>query len=506
MTIMSFMLTPVIVDARAMTEEEANKKISSLITEEEDGSCTFVANSVPYEKLKEDACGFTYEEYVEKHAFKDSYTEEQLEEAYELNQSYCESSMFYHAFSHYDEEVSLYYNENFETIDLVTYYGGTEDQYGNLSNATQVERTCNIEYSTYNENTYETAREAENKLDYTYTLYGYDAINSFYHYGYINNDVWNSNNVMYRFPKIKEVFLDYPEFKYGTSLEGGATAFHSNTSGFIKIFKNNTLYAMHYITADYYGLLLVDKDEEGTTLEKAKRALDNYFGEKVEYSFDESYLYDINDSGFDLVNKAFGTTGIDYEGIDVMVTLPSGKFNLGVVEMSKEDIKEFQVTGKDIYTDIHFSTNSYDVPVDATINAEDVTKDVDKIFDKKMYKVYSAYDMKVVKMKDGGFINTIENGIDVYLPISNRKLGEEMTVYHITDNKKGEGFKGVVVEVEGKQYVKFTTTHFSTYALVEEITESVTNPNTADNVLISIICLLLSAFTIGGLVINRKFN
>ena len=121
-----------------------------------------------------------------------------------------------------------------------------------------------------------------------------------------------------------------------------------------------------------------------------------------------------------------------------------------------------------------------------------------------MYKVYSAYDIDVVKMADGGFVKTIENGIVVYLPVNGRKVGEEMAVYHITDNGKGDEYKGVVVEVEGKQYVKFTTTHFSTYAVIEDTLEV---PNTFDGIGYSIIALLVSIITLGGCILyKKKFN
>ena len=127
---------------------------------------------------------------------------------------------------------------------------------------------------------------------------------------------------------------------------------------------------------------------------------------------------------------------------------------------------------------------------------------------KEMYKVHSAYDIDVVKMRDGGFVKTIENGIDVYLPISGKKVGDKLTVYHITDNEKGEGFEGEVVEEDGKLYVKFRTTHFSTYAVAEELSisgsGSIINPNTGDNLGLYII---LGLSGLGALVLGiRKFK
>jgi hypothetical protein len=45
-----------------------------------------------------------------------------------------------------------------------------------------------------------------------------------------------------------------------------------------------------------------------------------------------------------------------------------------------------------------------------------------------------------------------------------------------------EKYQAVVVEKEGKLYAKFTTTHFSTYAISDLTTIDVKNPETADNI------------------------
>jgi len=492
---LGLILYPGFIDAR--TEEEAWDIMFEEVpfVDEKDG-CFLDVDSVPYSVLEKNACSFTYDEYVSRHPYSDTYTEEKLQEDYNIDINYCKSSLKYHAFSHISDNAFLFVSEDGKEITAsVSYDEGT------------INKSCTLRYPEYDEEVVETAKEIDKKLDYVYTLYGYDVINSFYHYGPLSNDVWNSNYVMYRFPKIKEVLMDYPEFGYDTSSEAGGVGFSHSSGGFIKFIKNDILYGVHYYSANYYGMLLVGKDEEGTTLEKAQRALENHFGENVDFRFDDE-VWDIDDSGFDLANKAFGTTGIDYEGIDVTLFIGNTQFNIGAVEMDKKAIKDFEVRAKHKGTGVHVYTNSYEVPVDATLEVEDVTKDMDKVFDKEMYKVHSAYDIDVVKMRDGGFVKTIENGIDVYLPITGKKVGDKLTVYHITDNEKGEGFDGEVVEEDGKLYVKFRTTHFSTYAVAEELSASgsgsITNPNTGDNLGLYII---LGLSGLGALVLGiRKFK
>ena len=493
---------PNVVDARVLTEDEANEIFANLpIRENDDNSCTLSVNTIPYDTLKENACGFTYEEYVNKHPYKDTYTESKLRDAYDLDKGYCESSFSYHVFNHYDN-VSIIYDENTKNVDIKVYYGGTEDEYGNLSNFETMNATCKVEYVTPEESKLELAQELNSELDHIYSLYGYDVINSFYHYGGLRADMWSNTAIMYRFPKIKEKLLEYPEFEYKVSSEGGAISFLANSSGFIKAFDNDVLYGMSFYSANYIGLLLVDKDEEGTTVEKAERALDAYFHGKVQVEFDPNFIFDINDSGHDPANKAFGTDGVDYEGIDVYATINGEQHSIGVVEMDKEDIKAYEVKVKHKGTGVYVETDSYEVPVDATLEVEDVTEEVKKKYKKEMYKVHSAYDINVIKMTDGGFIRQIDNGITVYLPITGHEVGEEIEGKHITDNSKDEGFKGVVVEVDDKLYVKFETTHFSTYAIVEAL-DTVTNPNTSDNIMIYVITFIISSILLGGCIVFR---
>ena len=291
--------------------------------------------------------------------------------------------------------------------------------------------------------------------------------------------------------------MEYPEFGYVTSAGGSVGSFHGNSTGFIIMYKNDIVYGMHFFDTNYYAMLLVDKDEEGTTLEKAKRALNKHFQNKIEFSFDEDNIYGIDDSGFDLANKAFGTTGITYNGIDVMMELNGENYNIGVVEMDKDAIKEFEVRAKDKITGVSIYTNSFDVPSDATIEVEDRKDEVNSIFDNKKYKVLNAFNIDVLKTGNGDLVENITDGIYVYMPITGEfKNGQELKVYHITDNdEKGEEFTGEVVELDGKYYVKFKTNHFSTYAVVSE-ENVIDNPNTGDSLYLSIGLFITSLVTV----------
>lgn len=467
-----------------MTEDEALELMSELPITESGGSCQFKSNSIPYDVMKENTCSFTYEEYVSRHPYKDTYTDTALRNDYNEDIIYCTNNLANHMFNIYDD-VSLVYDETDDKLNISINYVKEDSTTGILN------KKCSVQYEEYDEDVIDIAKEVDQKLDYTYTLYGYDAINSFYHYGGISADVWKENTIMYRFPKIKEILMDYPEFGYVSSAGGGVGSFYGNSVGFIKMYKNDILYGMHYFDTNYFAMLLVDEDEAGTSLDKAKKALNKHFKNKVEFSFDEDNIYGIDDSGFDLANKAFGTTGITYDGIDVMMELNGERYNIGVVEMDKDAIKEFEVKAKDKNTGVSVYTNSFDVPVDATLEVEDRTDDVKNIFNDKNYKVLNAFNIDVLKTGNGDLVDNVEDGIYVYIPIDDN-LDKNIKVCHITDeDEKGEEFTGEVVEVDGKNYVKFMTYHFSTYAVVSD-SSIINNPNTGDNIYLSIGLFIIS--------------
>ena len=477
-------------NVNGLTEDEAIELMGDLPITESGGSCVFKTNTIPYDVMKENSCGFTYDEYVKRHPYKTTYSEDTLRNEYNSDVASCTSLLGNKMFNIYDG-VSLVYDEVSEKLNITINYTKEDSTVGLL------EKSCSVQYEEYDEDVLEKAKEVESKLDYNYTLYGYDAINSFYHYGGLRSDIWKQNTIMYRFPKIKEVLMEYPEFGYVTSAGGAVGSFHGNSTGFIKMYKNDIVYGMHFFDTNYYAMLLVDKDEEGTTLEKAKRALNKHFQNKIEFSFDEDNIYGIDDSGFDLANKAFGTTGITYNGIDVMMELNGENYNIGVVEMDKEAIKEFEVRAKDKTTGVSVYTNSFDVPSDATIEVEDRKDEVNSIFDNKKYKVLNAFNIDVLKTGNGDLVENITDGIYVYMPITGEfKNGQELKVYHITDNdEKGEEFTGEVVELDGKYYVKFKTNHFSTYAAVSE-ENVIDNPNTGDSLYLSIGLFIASLVTV----------
>ena len=511
-----FIFSPVF--ANALTEEEAiaekEELFNKIATVNEDGSCTWNFKVINEEELYKNSCSFTKEQFLEAREWcgEDrcvNVSEEVLQENKDNYEMYCKQDLYPALINQTINSVGgkmwsfSYDSFNFEN----TYYDGKfkimmnyeyEGEDGN-NRYGQLEKACSINFVDSDKKVNKQMKELSKEIKVNYTLYSLNTFNSVYHYGPISSSIFKTTEIIYRHPLFKKTLMNNPEFDYEVIWDGfGGTSDFTGCGGKIIISQDDVIYGAKPINYSLNHILYVDKDEDGTVFEKAEKRLKEYFKDKavidvLETEIDQEYVN-------------------EYGGVGTSVKINEYQNMILIKEVDKKDLDKYEVEAYHKSTGVKVNSNSYEVPSDATLDVEDVTDEVSKKFDKEMYKVHSAYDIEVVKMADGGFVKTIENGIDVYLPISGRTIGEKMTVYHITDNGKGDGYDGEVVEVDGMQYVKFTTTHFSTYAVVEELGnegelgEAIPeeNPNTFDGISYSIITLLVSLITLSGCLIYKK--
>ena len=497
--------SPVFVNA--LTEEEAiakiEEKFSKVSTTNEDGTCTWNFKTIDTNTLFGNSCNLTKEQFLEAREWCDGVkcvelNDEELQVHMDSYKDYCKSNIFPALLNFQGKKAGLdtwffsYDYENFDNVfkdgkfTVKSSYEYDKDD-GNLGFG-EYTKTCYVDVVDGDNTANKQIKDVVNDMKGNYQLYSLNTFNSVYHYGTIDNDLFNSSIVTYRHPQFKKVQLENPEFDFDVNWNGaGGTPYVNGCDGNVMISQDDVVYAVKHVQFGLDHTLYVDKDLEGTLFEKAETRLKEYFKNDVEVDVIE---IQIDQDQFN-----------EYGGVLTTVTINEHESMILIKEVAREELDKYEVEAYHKSTGIIVNSNSYEVPSDVTLDVDDVTDKISKKFDKEMYKVHSAYDIEVIKMADGGFVKTIENGIDVYLPISGRTVGEEMKVYHITDNGKGDGYKGVVVEVEGKQYVKFTTTHFSTYAVVEETLE---NPNTYDGIGYSLITLLVSLITLGGCVLYKK--
>ena len=165
--LMGLFVCPFMVNARVLTIEEANEIMEELpIRENADSSCTFISNSISYDEMKENSCNISYEEYVRKHPFGDTYSESKLRDAYNSDITYCNSSFNYHIFNNFDD-VNIIYDEDNKNVDIVVIYGGEEDQWGNLSGYSSIRKTCSVEYNeNYDSSLVNKVKSLSSELDF----------------------------------------------------------------------------------------------------------------------------------------------------------------------------------------------------------------------------------------------------------------------------------------------------------------------------------------------------
>jgi hypothetical protein len=228
---------------------------------------------------------------------------------------------------------------------------------------------------------------------------------------------------------------------------------------------------MKYVGFSLYNQFYVDKEASGTPAEKAEKRLKEYFGKNIKVEVDKENVQYFNED--------------EFKGYLTSVTIGNHKSDIFIEEVDKKDLDKYHAHAHHKHTGVSVDSDSYEVPLDATLDVEDV-KDKDhvkKAFSNGMFTLTDAYDINVIKTANGATVEVIENGIEVYIPVEKRKVGQKVNVHHITeDGKLGEKYQAVVVEKEGKLYAKFTTTHFSTYAISDLTTIDVKNPETADNI------------------------
>ena len=188
---------------------------------------------------------------------------------------------------------------------------------------------------------------------------------------------------------------------------------------------------------------------------------------------------------------------------------------LGIMPVPEKEIKKLDVKSKDHSTGVSVETGSSDVPLDTSVKAEDLTI---------KYKGFlKAYDIDLYSGIKDEYITQVKDGIIVRIPLPDEYDKKKLEIYHIKeDGTKGEKYKAIVEEIDGKKYAVFTTNHFSIYAIeeIEEIEEEIKdtgkeeikddikeeikqeeteNPNTYDGIGSSIILLAISILGIIGI-------
>ena len=360
-----------------------------------------------------------------------------------------------------------------------------------------------------------------------YKVEDLELLNLYWNYGNIEYrfDNYYDNTLIYSFQEIKNTVTKNKKFNYVTkSVYSGLSSFHGyGRTALLIVEKDGFAYSNGIINLYANFFFKVDKDKTGTQLEKTAERIKNYFGihngfylEPVEYGDDiyqvgsNSYnvqqyrLYFTKDkdqvdaywrqqcgwewsADTDFCNhKPFVVTDNSYyfegdnntqshnnETGDIGYSIDNPIYLINVANVSASEIDDkLIINSQDSDTDVEVSSESYDVPIDSVLDTKNQSnnKNFISLLNQYNYQMVDAYNINLYGKYTGNPVKTIENGIEVFIPTSKYKEGDVITIKHIKDDGTlGEELQGTVIKKGNKLYAKFTTTHFSTYALVEPI-------------------------------------
>lgn len=483
--IFAFILLPINVFAK--TKEEAISQLENMAIENNDGSCTWDVKMIDPKVMADNYCNFTTADFYEMFPYSKNLNKEEFDELVNSFTGNCKNETI----SSVIENVSRgkgHSNWDVFTVDLDFNNFDPENVklasgYYNENNFEYVEKTCRIEYVNYDEKTLKEARNVVKKFSSNNAIYSLTSFNSIYHYGSIfENDKLDSEKILYKFPEFKKSLLDNPQFSYEIAWQGGGgTPIESGCSGFVFAYKDDIPYAMKSVGFTIDNRLYVDKDAQGTLIERATARLNEFFNNSIDIEFNLN-VYDEN-------------LEIDgYVGLYTEVKLGNHVTPIFILEVEKQELDKFEARAYHKKYGINVVSNSYDVPVDVILQVEDVSNNIKLERDK--YNILGAYDINIVNT-NGVYVKKIENGIEVYIPVNGKKVNDKLKVFHVVDNSQiGDIYEGQVVEIDGKLFVKFTTNHFSTYAVADNAS-GIVNPNTFDNISYAIVFAVISLFGLG---------
>lgn len=495
------LIMPNVTNAR--TSNLAEEYLSKIqVIENEDGSCTYQAKTIPYEKLFENQI-MTYEEYVNNWHSDSGFSEEDLKRMYGDYVKWVKHEIMIAAndFSYIPEiktkqiEIMHFLNDDGTITFSLDIYN--QDTHETESGS----KTCNIEYAEVNEKTLQEAKKYADQFKKNYIVYGLNALSAVYYYGEF--DIFKgTESLIYRYPELKKL-LNNKKFNVeanyiigcgGTPVTGGC-----ELNSAIK--KDGITYATKVLSLSENIVLPVDKNDSGTPYEKAVKRIKEHFGDKkvtIELNPERPEIRKMEaDETSPEANELFGTKNLEYIGYEANVLLNGKRTTIVIIEVEKKLIDKYEVRANHVESGVNVYTESPDVPIDATIDVENV-KDKDyvkKAISDLKNNLISAFDIDLLKTTTGIKIKEIEKGIEVYIPINNKNPGDILLVHHIKeDGTLGDKFEGEVVELDGIKYVKFTTTHFSTYAVLDDPIEK--NPDTSDSIKTIGIIFMLSLTTL----------
>ena len=441
--------------------------------------------------------------YTKEDLFVDisSMTEEQINELIdEINSS--EREYYYGAlFNFYLKSINL----NPDDYACSDYSNRNEFIIKADCDSESLSKTIKINYEEENSTIFNQAKNVLNDIEEEYTLYGMNTINAFYNYGSFGDSDYNNSKILLSFAEIKKVINLHPEFEYDIVLSrGGGGPDMQERYVYIGLYKEGYLYAYKEVVLRAHTIIFVDSNSAGTPIEKLHNKLIDYFDDNVSIEIDENETEDYSEMigdfkiiyNDDNISSAYGVN-VKIDNKDVRVT---------VAETSSEITDNAYLESSDDPTGVSVYTESYDVPVDSSLEILDVLSKeyVQKFLKDNNINMNSAFDINLFKGFTHENILNIAKGMDIYIPTNYGNVNDSVSIYYIkTDGTLGEKIIAKIIELKGKKYAKFKTNHLSTYGLGDVVVDSSDDsnlsednniPQTSDNIF-TYVLLTISSLT-----------
>lgn len=353
----------------------------------------------------------------------------------------------------------------------------------------------------YNKEVYNTVKNSMNNFKKSYSIDDMGYINQLINYDDIEKYfglVQGNVELFKMYPEMKKYIESNSNIKYIPVFgAGGWGPLSLDAGGVLVAYYDDIAVGMsENFTYSTYRIIYISNKTENTTEAYIDAALKRI----KEYINDNSYKISIT---YDEETEDGDYNYLEYETKIYKLTINDKEYNLGISPMDEEKIKKLKIESKDYKTDISVETESFDVPLDVSVKAEDLTN---------KYKGYlKVYDINLYSSIKDEYVTKMKNGIIVRIPLPDEYNKKSLDIYYIKENgEKGEKYEAIVVEIDGKKYAVFTTNHFSIYAIeeinedLEKNSEEIKNPQTNDGISNSRLLFILSVLCIMGIVFYLK--
>ena len=215
----------------------------------------------------------------------------------------------------------------------------------------------------------------------------------------------------------------------------------------------------------------------------------------------------------DTINEMLATYGEDpvSDGNQVYYIITntdtSEEYFFRVVKDSSKINNSVPFKSKDLITNVSVETDEK-IPLDTKVLVDNITSGTlhDNIFTFLELEDGEIYSIDLFSESQNIPVTTLANGnFLVSIPVPERFSGKTLIIYYINDDTNEIEEHEVTVD-PNTHLASFETNHFSTYTLTLNPVQATSNPQTSDNLMSSIIMLVISIIVVSSLLVVNYCN